>query len=41
METTYCVSCKKNIGNKDAKVMKTKNNRLMLKSNCYICGNKK
>ena len=38
---SYCVSCKKNTGNEDAKVFKTKNGRLMLKSLCTICGNKK
>ena len=38
---SYCVSCKRNTGNKDAKVFKTKNGRLMLKSLCTICGNKK
>ena len=38
---TYCVSCKKNTENKDAKVIRTKNGRLMLKSTCSVCGNKK
>ena len=38
---TYCVSCKKKTGNKDAKVIKTKNGRLKLKSICNICGHKK
>ena len=37
----YCVSCKKNTGNKDAKVIKTKNGRLMMKSICFVCENKK
>ena len=37
---TYCVSCKKSTGNKDAKVIKTKNGRLQMKSLCSICGNK-
>ena len=32
---TYCVR------NKDAKVFKTKNRRLMLKFICSVCGNKK
>ena len=27
---TYCVCCKRNTENKDAKVIKTKNGRLML-----------
>ena len=38
---TYCVSCKKNIRNKDAKVIKTRNGRVMLKSLCTVCGKKK
>ena len=38
---TYCVSCRKNTENKDAKLIKTKNGRLMLKSTCSVCGNKK
>ena len=31
----------KNTGNKNAKVFKTKNGRLMLKSTCSVCGHKK
>ena len=38
---TYCVSCRKNTENKNAKVFKTKNGRLMLKSVCSVCRNKK
>ena len=38
---TYCVSCKKNTENKDAKVVKTKNDRLQMRFQCSICGNKK
>ena len=41
MKTTYCVSCKRDTGNKNAKVFKTRNERLMLKSTCSMCGNKK
>ena len=37
----YCVSCRKNTGNKDAKVIRTKNSRLQMKSHCSVCGNKK
>ena len=40
METTYCVSCRKNARYKNAKVFKTKNGRLQLKSICSMCGNK-
>ena len=38
---TYSVSCKKNTENKYAKVVKTKNVRLQMRSQCSICGNKK
>ena len=38
---TFCVSCKKDTENKDAKVIKAKNERLMLKPTCLVCGNKK
>ena len=38
---TYCLVCKKNTDNANSKMMKTKNGRLQLKSQCLICGNKK
>ena len=38
---TYFLVCKKDTENKDVKMMKTKNGRLMLSSKCTICGNKK
>ena len=38
---SYCLVCKKNTENKDAKMVKTKNGRLMLPSNCAVCCNKK
>ena len=38
---TYCLSCKKDTGNINAKVIKTKNNRKMMLSRCSICNNKK
>ena len=38
---TYCISCKKYTANKNSIVSKTKQNRLMLLSNCAICGKKK
>ena len=37
---TYCVSCKKSNANKNSSVRKTKQNRLMLLSNC-ACVKKK
>ena len=38
---TYCVSCKKNTANKNSGARRTKQNRLMLISNCVVCGKKK
>ena len=38
---TYCLSCKKDTKNIDRKVVKTKNNRLMMLSKCSVCNNKK
>ena len=38
---SYCLSCKKNTENTNQKMVKTKNNRLMILSKCDICNNKK
>ena len=38
---TYCLVCKKNTESKDAKMMKSKNGRLMLLSKCSVCDSKK
>ena len=35
------LKCRKNTENKNAKVVKTKNGRIMVLSKCAICGNKK
>ena len=37
----YCLKCKKNTENINAKRMKTKNSGLMLPSKCAVCGSKK
>ena len=37
---TYCLVCKRNTENKNTKMVRTKNYRLMLSSKCAICGNK-
>ena len=37
---TYCVICKKYIANENLSVIKTKQNRLVLSSNCAIFGKK-
>ena len=38
---TYCLVCRKNIDYVNSKMIKTKNGRLQLKSQCSVCGNKK
>ena len=38
---TYCLKCKKDTSNIDHKMVKTKNNRLLLQSKCSVCGTKK
>ena len=38
---TYCVSCKKNTANKNSVIRKTKQIRLIILSNCGVCGKKK
>ena len=37
---TYCIVCRKDTENKNRKVFKTKNERLILKSVCSECNNK-
>ena len=37
----YCDSCKKYTANENSSVRKTIQNRLMLLSNCAICGKRK
>ena len=38
---TYCVKCRKNIGNLNSKIFKTKNSRIIMQSKCPTCGIKK
>ena len=38
---TYCVKCRRDTGNIDLKMVKTKNNRLIMQSKCPVCGIKK
>ena len=33
---TYCVKCRKNAENLDSKIIKTKNNRLIMQSKCPV-----
>ena len=38
---TYCLKCKKDTENIDPRVVRTKNNRLLMQSKCSDCKNKK
>ena len=38
---TYCFKCKKDTANIDPKMVKTKNNRLLMQSKCSVCKAKK
>ena len=38
---TYCVKCKKDTENINPKMVITKNNSLIMQSNCPVCGIKK
>ena len=38
---TYCVKCKKDTENLNSKMFRTKNNRLIMQSNCPVCRIKK
>ena len=38
---TYCVKCKTNTENTNPKKFKTKNNKLIMQSQCTNCKNKK
>ena len=38
---TYCLACRKYTTNINPKIVRNRQNRLMIQSNCVICGNKK
>ena len=38
---TYCLACRKYTKNNNPKIVRNKQNRLMIQSNCAYCGNKK
>ena len=40
-EVTYCLSCRKYTKNTNPRIVKNKNNRSMIQSNCAICNSKK
>ena len=37
----FCVKCRKDTENVDPKMVRTKNNRLVRQSKCFVCGIKK
>ena len=39
--TTYCIKCRKDTENIEPKMVRTKNNRLIMQSKCPVCGIKK
>ena len=40
-EETYCLSCRKYTKNINPKIVRNKNNRSMIQTNCAICNSKK
>ena len=38
---TYCLVCKKHTKNTNPKIVRNRQNRLMIQSNCAICSSKK
>ena len=40
-EETHCLSCRKYTKNTNPRIVKSKNNRSMIQSNCAICNSKK
>ena len=38
---TYCLACRKYTKNINPKIVRNRQNRLMIESNCSICGSKK
>ena len=38
---SYCLSCRKYTKNNNPKIVRNRQNRLMIQSNCATCGSKK
>ena len=38
---TYCLVCKKHTKNNNSKIVRNRQNRFMIQSNCATCGSKK
>ena len=41
LKETYCLLCRKYTKSTDPRIVKSKNGRSMIQSNCAICGSKK
>ena len=41
LKETYCLFCRKYAKNTNLRIVKSKNERLVIQSNCAICGSKK
>ena len=41
LKETYCLSCRKYNKSTDPRIVKSKNGRSIIQSNCTICGSKK
>ena len=41
LKETYCLLCRKYTKDTDPRIVKSKNERSMIQSNCAICGSKK
>ena len=41
LEETYCLSCRKYTKTINPRIVRNKNNRSMIQSNCAICGSNK
>ena len=39
--STYCIKYRKDTKNIDPKIVRAKNNRLVMQSKCFVCGIKK
>ena len=40
-KATYCLACRKYTKNSNPKIVRNRQNRLMIQSNCATCGSKK
>ena len=41
IKETYCLACRRYTENNNTKIVRNRQNRLMIQSNCTTCGSKK